>query len=70
VEIGRDPENNWYLVLEWIDENLEDVIAREGAMPWPMFWDADSGVKPVGYSSLIPATIPINSRPRWRGCGA
>ena len=39
VEIGRDPENNWYLVLEWIDENLEDVIARDGAMPWPMFWD-------------------------------
>lgn len=43
VEIGRDPDNNWYLVLEWIDENLEDVIAREGAMPWPIFWDRYGG---------------------------
>lgn len=43
VEVGRDPENNWYLVLEWIDDNLEDVIGREGAMPWPMFWDRYGG---------------------------
>ncbi|MEP3114143.1 AAA domain-containing protein [Nisaea sp.] len=43
IEVGRDPENNWYLVLEWIDDNLEDVIARDGAMPWPMFWDCYGG---------------------------
>ena len=39
VEVARDTDNNWYLVLEWIEDNLEDVIARDGAMPWPMFWD-------------------------------
>lgn len=43
VEIGRDPDNNWYLVLEWIEDNLEDVIGREGAMPWSMFWDRYGG---------------------------
>jgi hypothetical protein len=43
VEIARDPDNNWYLVLEWIDDNLEDVIARDGAIPWPMFWDRYGG---------------------------
>lgn len=43
VEVGRDPENNWYLVLEWIEDNLEDVIARDGAMPWQMFWDRYGG---------------------------
>lgn len=39
VEVDRDQEGNWYLVLEWIDDNLEDVIGRDGPMPWSMFWD-------------------------------
>lgn len=39
IEIDRDTHNNWYLVLEWIDDNLEDVIGRDGPMPWSMFWD-------------------------------
>jgi hypothetical protein len=39
VDTDRDPDNNWYLVLEWIDDNLEEVITRDGSMPWAMFWD-------------------------------
>jgi hypothetical protein len=39
IEVDRDGDRNWYLVLEWVHENLEDVIVREGAMPWPEFWE-------------------------------
>lgn len=39
VEIDQDSDGNWFLVLEWIDDNLEDIILREGPMPWSMFWD-------------------------------
>ncbi len=39
IEIDRDSDNNWYLVLEWIEDNLEDAISSEGPMPWAMFWD-------------------------------
>jgi serine/threonine protein kinase len=38
IEVDRDPDGNWFLVLEWIPDNLDDIIAREGAMPWLMFW--------------------------------
>ncbi|UAB88708.1 protein kinase [Ruegeria sp. SCSIO 43209] len=39
VEVDQDDEGNWYLVLEWIENNLEDAIVDEGAMPWTVFWD-------------------------------
>lgn len=39
IAVDRDEEGNWYLVLEWVPENLEDVIVRDGAMPWSEFWD-------------------------------
>ncbi|MBB6426886.1 serine/threonine-protein kinase [Sphingopyxis sp. JAI128] len=39
IDVDRDAEGHWYIVLEWIEENLEDVIEREGALPWPIFWD-------------------------------
>jgi hypothetical protein len=39
VDADRDSDNNWYLVLEWIEDNLEEVIIREGSMPWAIFWD-------------------------------
>ncbi len=38
-EVDRDDSGNWFLVLEWVEDNLQDVIEREGAMPWAMFWD-------------------------------
>lgn len=39
VDIDRDDDGNWFLVLEWLPDNLEDVIAREGPMHWSMFWE-------------------------------
>jgi serine/threonine protein kinase len=37
--VDRDPEGNWYLVLEWIPETLEDLMVRHGPMTWAYFWD-------------------------------
>jgi Protein kinase domain len=39
IDVDRDPEGNWYLVLEWVPENLEDLIAREGSLTWGNFWE-------------------------------
>lgn len=39
LDVDRDDAGNWFLVLKWIEDNLEDVINREGSMPWAMFWD-------------------------------
>jgi len=39
LEIDRDPQGDWYLVLEWVPETLDDVIRREGPMTWAQFWD-------------------------------
>lgn len=39
VEIDRDDEGHWFIVLEWIEDNLEDVLLREGPMTWTEFWD-------------------------------
>lgn len=39
VEIDRDGNGNWFIVLEWIEDNLEDVLARDGPMTWTEFWD-------------------------------
>jgi AAA domain-containing protein/protein kinase-like protein len=39
IDVDRDPEGNWYLVLEWVPDNLEDIIVREGALTWRHFWD-------------------------------
>lgn len=39
VEIDRDDQGHWFIVLEWIDDNLEDVLERDGPMAWTEFWD-------------------------------
>lgn len=39
VEIDRDGEGHWFIVLEWIEDNLEDVLMRDGPMTWAEFWD-------------------------------
>lgn len=39
LEIDRDDDGNWFLVLEWIDRNLEDVVLADGPMSWTQFWD-------------------------------
>lgn len=39
IEIDRDDEGHWFIVLEWIEDNLEDIILRDGPMTWSEFWD-------------------------------
>lgn len=39
VDVDKDADGNWYLVLDWIPDNLEDIIARDGIMTWLEFWD-------------------------------
>lgn len=39
LDVDRDSEGNWYLVLDWIPNNLDDIIQQNGAMSWPEFWD-------------------------------
>ena len=39
LDVDRDHDGNWYLVLEWVHENLEDLIARDGAFTWSDFWE-------------------------------
>lgn len=39
VDVDRDDEGHWFLVLDWVPMNLEDVIARDGAISWQEFWD-------------------------------
>src|SRR4051812_48354408 len=31
IAVDQDQEGHWFLVLEWVEDNLEDVIQREGA---------------------------------------
>lgn len=39
LDVDRDVEGNWYLVLEWVPETLEDHILAHGPMAWHHFWD-------------------------------
>jgi serine/threonine protein kinase len=39
IDVDRNPEGNWYLVMEWVPDNLEDIITREGALSWRHFWE-------------------------------
>jgi len=38
LDFDRDADGCWFLVLDWIPLNLEDVIRRDGAMSWQEFW--------------------------------
>lgn len=38
MEVDRDDEGHWYIVLEWLPENLETVIERDGPFSWEEFW--------------------------------
>ena len=37
IEVDRDNDGNWYLVLEWLPDNLDTVIERDGACTWDDF---------------------------------
>lgn len=39
IDVDRDDEGHWFLVLDWVPLNLEDVINRDGPIPWQEFWD-------------------------------
>lgn len=39
IDVDRDDDGNWFLVLDWVPLNLEDVINRDGPIPWQEFWD-------------------------------
>lgn len=38
-EVDRDEAGNWFLILEWVPDTLEDIIKLRGPMTWPQFWD-------------------------------
>lgn len=38
IACGVDAEGHPYIALDWVDENLEEWIARHGALSWQVFW--------------------------------
>lgn len=38
IEVDQDGDGNWYIVLEWLPDNLETVVGRNGPCSWDRFW--------------------------------
>lgn len=38
IACGLDAEDRPYIALDWVDENLEEWIGRQGALSWAVFW--------------------------------
>jgi serine/threonine protein kinase len=38
LAVDKDPAGRWFLAMEWIDDNLESWLLRNGAMNWNGFW--------------------------------
>lgn len=74
LEIDRDDDGNWFLVLEWIDRNLEDVVLADGPMSWAQFWDtygeplldaicfAQNRTEPIAHRDIKPRNILVADR--------
>ncbi len=74
IEIDRDDEGHWFLVLEWIERNLEDVILADGPMSWTQFWDtygeplldaicfAQNRTEPIAHRDIKPRNILVADR--------
>jgi hypothetical protein len=74
IEIDRDDEGNWFLVLEWIERNLEDAILAEGQISWIQFWDtygeplldaicfAQNRTEPIAHRDIKPRNILVAER--------
>ncbi|WP_439924384.1 AAA domain-containing protein [Nitrobacter sp. JJSN] len=43
IDVDRDVGGNWYIVLEWLPDNLETVIQRDGPCSWDDFWQRCGG---------------------------
>jgi serine/threonine protein kinase len=74
IDVDRDPQGNWFLVLEWVERNLEDVVREDGPMSWTQFWgtygesllDAvcfgQNRVRPIAHRDIKPRNILITDR--------
>lgn len=74
LEIDRDDDGHWFLVLEWIDRNLEDVVLADGPISWTHFWDtygepllnaicfAQNRTEPIAHRDIKPRNILVGDR--------
>lgn len=74
IEIDRDEEGHWFLVLEWIERNLEDAILEDGPISWTQFWDtygeplldaicfAQNRTEPIAHRDIKPRNILVAER--------
>lgn len=71
IDVDRDSDGNWYLVLEWLQDNLEIVIQRNGPCSWDDFWQRfgrqilDAVVygqkKQIAHRDIKPKNILVSS---------
>jgi hypothetical protein len=71
IDVNCDSDGKWFLVLEWVDRTLEDVVCEDGPMSWPIFWGtigeplldaicfAQNRPKPVAHRDIKPRNILV-----------
>lgn len=74
IEIDQDDNGDWFLVLEWIDRNLEDMVLQDGPISWTQFWDtygeplldaicfAQNRREPIAHRDIKPRNILVADR--------